>query len=227
VCVGIPSGWKQVSRASPDQQLSLIFLLRQRNLDVLEARLMETSDPTSEEYGQHMTHAEVNALVAPEPRDIGAVLNWIRTHIHSSVEMESTPNMDFVKITATVEEAERMLHTQYHEYAHVSGKHQIVRALSYKLPSDIAPLIDSVGPTVRFPSAFTIAGAQPAKKENHKAMKVPARRKLRGSKAAPKKPAYDCTQGTTPDCLKGLYTVNDYVAATGERRNHTVCSNDL
>lgn len=159
------------------------------------------SDPTSREYGQYLTNEEVNELVAPSDQDVSQVLQWVSSHGISTHKehIVTTPNKDMIRVKCTVAQAEALLHTQYHEYAHKTNtKVQIVRALSYKLPSYLAEKIDSVGPVTRFPSLSTVRAAKPLRKP----------KTILGARSAPKKPAYDCSQGTTPDCLKGLYNVS-------------------
>ena len=48
-----------------DMNVRVMFALKQRNLDMLEKRLMEVSDPTNPAYGMHMTLPELAALIGP------------------------------------------------------------------------------------------------------------------------------------------------------------------
>ena len=52
---GLPDGWQSTGPASGNG-LQLVFALKQTNLPALEAKLLAVSDPSSEEYGQHLTN---------------------------------------------------------------------------------------------------------------------------------------------------------------------------
>jgi tripeptidyl-peptidase-1 len=211
---GAPSEWTRLSRALPTQQLDLHFLLRQRNLPELEAALFAVSDPSSAEYGQHWTLEEVNDLVAPSEQHVSQVLQWLRSHGVSSRAVASTPNSDMMRVRVTVEQAEAMLRTEYFEFAHNERKDvQIVRTLRYHVPDYLAEAIDVVGPTVRFPSQATVRAARGAEFYAAEARKHAAKMGLSFPSAGA--PLADCTtSGTTPLCLRALYSVNDYVAST-------------
>ena len=58
-------GWAPLARASPNTKLRLTVAVRQENLDELTRVLEKVSDPDSEQYGEFLTAAEVDALVAP------------------------------------------------------------------------------------------------------------------------------------------------------------------
>ncbi len=52
-----------MSRADPAELIDLVFAVKQNNLDLLEERLLDVSNPYSDSYGDHLNHDEVNALV--------------------------------------------------------------------------------------------------------------------------------------------------------------------
>ena len=49
-------------------------------LQALTDELYQVSTPGSPKYGQHLTHEEVNRLVAPKPADVRAVMQWLSDH---------------------------------------------------------------------------------------------------------------------------------------------------
>ena len=59
-------GWRVAGATPRGTKLELTFAVKQQNMDVLEARLLRTSDPKSAEYGRHMTNEAVHALTAPD-----------------------------------------------------------------------------------------------------------------------------------------------------------------
>ena len=205
----------QLERASPTQTLELSILVRQRNLGELESAFWSVSDPSSPRYGKHLSLDEVNQLVAPSEQHVSQVLQWVAAHgIDTSArKMSFTPNKDMLRVTCTVAQAESLLHAEYFEFAHKERKGlQLVRTLSYKLPTFLSDIVDTVGPTVRFPSPSSVRLSKPAPA-------VVPKKSLKSSKAlratrARSPVTYDCSQGTTPSCIKGLYNVNNYVASS-------------
>jgi len=126
-----------------------------------------------------MTFEEVNDFVAPRPDVVESVKEWIRRYTKSTIE--STPNSDILRVTVPVATAQRMLDTEYQEFLSDAG-HIATRTLEYSLPDEIAPLIDFVAPTVRFP----------------KIKRTPKNEKLKFAPAI------------SPDYLKNLYEVGSY-----------------
>lgn len=49
-------------------------------MQALTDELYQVSTPGSPKYGQHLTHEEVNRLVAPKPADVRAVMQWLSDH---------------------------------------------------------------------------------------------------------------------------------------------------
>ncbi len=75
--------------------------------DAVQATLLAVSDPDSPRYGQHLSNAEVHALVAPTPECAAVVASFLSS---SGIDGDAvTPNGDFVTATATVAQADALL----------------------------------------------------------------------------------------------------------------------
>lgn len=59
--VDVPTGFSYQRKATAEQTLNLRIALTQNNITGLESALYDVSDPTSENYGHHLTKAEVRA----------------------------------------------------------------------------------------------------------------------------------------------------------------------
>lgn len=57
--VDVPTGFSYQRKATAEQTLNLRIALTQNNATGLESALYDVSDPTSENYGHHLTKAEV------------------------------------------------------------------------------------------------------------------------------------------------------------------------
>lgn len=197
---GAPLGWQHESRACPRDSVELTLLLRQQNVDILEQTLYAVSDPQSPAYGKHLSHEEVNWLVAPKPAHVDAVLQWLEDEGVDTANVRATPNSDMISVRLSVSQAESLLRTEYHSFRHSEREVSVLRSLSYSLPHHIADIVDVVGPTVRFPSHHSVKLAK----------EMPAHRQATQKTAGDPK----CQDGTTPACLKSLYQTGSYVASS-------------
>ncbi|KAG6886113.1 hypothetical protein C0993_002632 [Termitomyces sp. T159_Od127] len=205
--VEVPRGWQYHSSAPADYEFSMRIALKQDNIDALIANLWETSDPTHARYGQHLTPAEAEALVAPHPDSREAVNAWLEHHgIPDENIAYSTGGGEWITIRVSVAEAERMLDTKYNVYHHPASNERVVRALSYSLPRELHSHVDVVTPTTYFGTMRSMRSTsflQPLGKEEA----LPA--DFDSNAAVPA----SCNNAITISCLRGLYNTADYVPA--------------
>jgi len=79
---------------------------------------LHSSDPLSPNFGRHWTAGDVVSAFAPSNDTVEAVRNWL---IDSGIEANRilhTANKDWIGLDTTVEEAERLLKTVFHEHEH-------------------------------------------------------------------------------------------------------------
>lgn len=148
--------WRVQRKADASMPLDLTVAVKQQNTDKLESTLFAVSDPDSPRFGQHLSKEEVDALVAPKPESIARVLGWLAStgDIDVAADVTATDNSDMLTVRTTVGVAEKLLHAEYFVYTHVTMKDlEIVRlgGSSYSVPTEVAPHIDFVGPSLRFP----------------------------------------------------------------------------
>jgi len=147
---GFPAKWTELEAAPSNSKLELTFAIRQQGLAELKDTLRRVSDPSSPDYGQHLSLEEVQKLTAPAPENLEKVLNFIRSH--GAEPRLATPGGDFVTASVTVEVAERMLRAKYMKLGHTLSGHEVLRTPSgYSLPTDVADAVDFVAPTVHIP----------------------------------------------------------------------------
>ncbi len=65
--------WGQVEEVHPSTPMRLTVALKERNMKIVEERLAMTSDPTSPEYGKHMSWEELTALTGATDEQIHTV----------------------------------------------------------------------------------------------------------------------------------------------------------
>ncbi|KAG6846140.1 hypothetical protein H0H93_015778, partial [Arthromyces matolae] len=157
-------------------------------------------------YGQHLTPAEAESLVAAHPDSHEAVDEWLQHHGISAENIAySSGGGEWVTIRVSVAEAERMLNTKYDVYHHPASNERVVRTLSYSLPRELHSHVDVVTPTTYFGtmrSMRTTSFLQPLKEE-----------KVDDSFAVDASVPTSCNTAITISCLRTLYNTNSYVPA--------------
>lgn len=106
-----PRGWVKHSKPRPDHRIVLRIGLPQPNFSQLEKHLYEVSDPDHERYGQHLSKAEVEQLVAPHQESVDSVNDWLLSFGLKEDDLVHSPARDWVTIKVPVSLAEKMLDT--------------------------------------------------------------------------------------------------------------------
>jgi tripeptidyl-peptidase-1 len=172
--------------------------LKQARGDELIRQLYAVSDPASAQYGRHLSAADVSALVAPAPATTSAVNAWLAHHNVSA--SAATPAGDWLALTLSVAQAERMLGARYAVYAHPGAADVVVRTLSYRLPRALHAHVDVVAPTTYFGTLRAM------RTHSRPAVARPAEPLVTTPGADATVPS-SCSSSITPACLKALYNI--------------------
>ena len=68
-----------------------------------------SSDPSHKRYGAHLSQAEVNELIAPQPESLQQVKAWLVAHGVREEDLFHSPARDWIKVRIPVSLAEEML----------------------------------------------------------------------------------------------------------------------
>lgn len=143
----MPRDWSSVGAASKSDIITLQIGLKQQNDGVVEQHLTEVSDPSHARYGQHLTAAEVDDIVAPSDETVELVQAWLAEHGITRTAL--SPAKDWIHVLVPVEKAEQLLQTTYSVFKHRDGS-TISRAPEWSLPVHLHEHIDVVQPTTSF-----------------------------------------------------------------------------
>jgi len=144
-------GWELVGRASPTAHHDLLFNIKQNGMETITKRLIEMSDPTSPEYGQHMRKEEVDGLTSNrEGRE--ATLNFLKRHGAQVMNDRGT----YISATAMISTWESCLDTHFYAYRRKEGTdgNVIIRSQKVALPEDLQNHIDDIQNLYTFPIEF-------------------------------------------------------------------------
>ncbi|KAL3959176.1 hypothetical protein ACCO45_007338 [Purpureocillium lilacinum] len=141
-----PGGWVLKGSAPADLQMNMHISLKEQNMDKLQQRLLQISDPGHADYGKHMSKSDIEALTAPSKANIGVVKEWLKAHGVQAGEVSSGS----IAITVTTTQAEELLGAKYGVYYHAQKGVYTVRTTKYSLPKDVHDAVAMVHPTTMF-----------------------------------------------------------------------------
>lgn len=187
-----------LQKARPDAQHSVVFAIRQRNMDNIFSILHDVSDPDSPRYGHHLSNAQVVEMTKNE---IGhdTVKQFLLDH---GIEIQREQrNKHYLTATARVSQWEPFFNAHFHEYRvdhDDRSKKVVMRSDSLSLPEEVAEHVEHVFHTVDFP----IPTYSRLAKHKHK------KRQLKG-----KGMAVQAADSVDPALLRSYYDI----AVTGTR----------
>ncbi|RPD64099.1 family S53 protease-like protein [Lentinus tigrinus ALCF2SS1-7] len=167
----------------------------QNNVSGLHAALLDVSNPSSPNYGKHLSKDEVTRLVAPKPESVQAVTDWFNKN--GITATNGTLAGDEMTIQVPVDQANSLLAANFTTFIHAETNTHMVRTLAYSLPANLADHISFVYPTTHFAppasksGSMTISRSTPPLSQENVARDVPA----------------DCANTITPACLFALYNI--------------------
>lgn len=123
--------------------------LTQQLLQVGEQFLLDVSDPTSANYGQHWTPEQVVDTFAPEEETINAVKAWLIDSGISEDRIELTLSRNFLRMNLTIAEVENLLKTEYGVFEHKENGKRALAVEEYSVPAHIQRHIDYITPTLQ------------------------------------------------------------------------------
>ncbi|KAF2708828.1 subtilisin-like protein [Pleomassaria siparia CBS 279.74] len=197
----VPRGWTQKGRAPKSQMLAFQIGVKQGDFAELERQLYEVSDPSHPRYGQHLSHEQVNEIVKPKDEALDLVHEWLLSNGVNAFDY--SPSKDWINIKISIEDAERLLDTEYSTYVHVDGT-EAPRTTKWSLPLHLHEHIDTIQPTTSFMRIKKNA-VDYVLSDNK--VYIPADYKPPTDQTL----ARVCTiNGTTPECFKTLYKTLGY-----------------
>jgi tripeptidyl-peptidase-1 len=137
----VPENYALLGQANPNQQIDFIIGLKQRNLDALEASLLDISNPESPNYARWWTSQQILDLIAPLPEQVQPVIDWLSAH---GVEQIDASGRDLIKVSAPVRLAEQLFNTKIYYYRYTINGRIVPRALGAVNIPDHLTVIDGI-----------------------------------------------------------------------------------
>jgi tripeptidyl-peptidase I len=143
----------QFDRVGKGSVHEVVFVIRQRNMEDLTRILHDVSDPTSLNYGRHLTRDQVTTMTSnPESRDV--VLSYLYS-IGSKVK-KVTPGGEYIIAEAPITLWENVFKAEFFTFRQIlanGGTLSAIRADEYSVPSELDAHVESVLNIVEIPVA--------------------------------------------------------------------------
>ncbi|KAJ6544652.1 family S53 protease [Mycena vulgaris] len=189
---GVPDGFARVGPTAHAASVNLRIALSSGNIAGLKKALLDISDPSSPNYGNHLTKAEVNAFVAPSHRAVAAVHAWLSSHRLVAKPMSSAGH--WLSVSVPVSKANSMMSANYETFKHVASGKTYARTLSFSLPAEVAEFIDHIHPTTGFNNP-------------HSRGPILSTPQVASAAGSSNGTAASCAAAITPACLQSLYNI--------------------
>lgn len=193
----VPEGWQLQAAAAPaNHKLDLHIRLREENMDRLQQRVLEISDPDNRDYRKHLSKAEVDSLTAPTKQTVDLVTQWLTSNGIAAGEVKS----GYMRVSVSVEQANKVLNADYAVYKQATTGREVVRTTSYSLPKEVHDSIAMIQPT----TLFSDLGA--SSKASKNIVSLDAAKKTLAAQSAPS----SCNNGVVTQCLRDNYNIKGY-----------------
>ncbi|KAF2768507.1 subtilisin-like protein [Teratosphaeria nubilosa] len=199
--------WIKRDRVAPHVKVPVRIGLKQNQDVVSKAQdwLMDVSHPSSSNFGQHWTQAEVIEAFAPHEDSVATVKQWISS-VLGEKPVTHSDNKAWLAFDATVSELEELVHAQFHEAHHEASGRAMISCDQYHVPKHITDHIDYITPGVK---GVQVETAELRKRDKR------SRKGTAGWKAPKWRPApwvpgnqsdlANCDVAITPACIQALY----------------------
>ncbi|KAJ7738334.1 Pro-kumamolisin, activation domain-containing protein [Mycena metata] len=138
-----PQGFANLGPADDSSLLNLRIALQSSNITGLEKALLDVSNPSSSNYGKHLSRAQVNAFVTPTDEATAVVKTWLASHGLVAKTVSSAG--DWLSVSLNTSQANDMMAAKYENFQHIGS-----RTLSFSLPAEVANFVAHIHPTITF-----------------------------------------------------------------------------
>jgi len=127
----------------------VVFAVKQQNLDVLEQKLMDVSNPQHPSYGQYMSREAVANMTA-NPTATDRIVHFL--NVKGAKVTKKTRHGEYISAQAPVALWEDIFQTEFSTFkSRYSTKQPVIRASDYSIPIELSDHVEAVFNTVQLP----------------------------------------------------------------------------
>ena len=127
-----------------DRKIRFFVFLKLRDVEDMKATLLKLTSPSSVNYGQYLSLAELNSRYSLSTREVSEVVEYFKKIEGSEVELNG--NGDMLKIIARKDNIEELLQTElaWHKHKTNDFSLEIKNIRPFSLPSHISNKISFI-----------------------------------------------------------------------------------
>jgi len=153
----VKASWVETGTPDPSDSVKLMMVLKrdEEKLKKLEEKFWAVSDPTSSDYGNHLSADELTDMIGIEDDHINAVVDFFESQ---GAKVDVGQHMDLVSIEMPISKAETTFSTTLVKYRHKEKGTTLVRAkdgVGSSIPAEMADMISLVDNIEGFPALRT------------------------------------------------------------------------
>lgn len=147
--------FQRMDRSDPNSKQTLIFAIKQKNLEYLSNLLVELSTPSNDNFQKWLTFGEVEDIIK-NSEATESVLKWLTNQQNASVLWVSRRG-EYIKAEHTIEKWNELLETDFYDFKDMTregSKNIFSRSNGYSIPIELVDHISAVFNTVQVPLAM-------------------------------------------------------------------------
>lgn len=145
--------FESLGRAETEEQITLSFGVKLKNVEKLYQALNEVSDPSSENFGKHWTYDQVSELTS-NSEGTQKVVKHLLNFVKDKNQVKASKDGTFVRVKTNIKTAEKILSSEFQTFKSNHTGELLTRTLDFELPTELSEVIDYVFPTIQFPSTL-------------------------------------------------------------------------
>eukprot|EP01126_Amoeba_proteus_P059303 TRINITY_DN7737_c0_g1_i4.p1 TRINITY_DN7737_c0_g1~~TRINITY_DN7737_c0_g1_i4.p1 ORF type:complete len:721 (-),score=124.23 TRINITY_DN7737_c0_g1_i4:129-2291(-) len=135
--------WEKVGRVDPHHPVAVTFALKQNNVKWLHQKVLDVSQPLSENYGRYLSLEEITEKMAPSQEVLNKFKSWAIKS--GATETHVTLSRDFFTVVFPAKQLEEILSVRLHHFQHKTSKRSLVRTLDpVYLPEEIEEHVELI-----------------------------------------------------------------------------------
>ena len=190
------SQWDRGHEADANRLLQVSIALTIHNADLGVETLLRISDPTSPDYGQHLSAEDVARMFEPKPDAISDVVKWLGESRIDKSHVNFSYGGDRLSLNLSVQEATLLLGTTFYHQTHQETGQEQIACQYYHIPESLAGSIDYILASSTVPTH----------------QQIPRQQVVLNAEVTALTPLpLNCLTQTTLSCLRNLYRIPEDV----------------
>ncbi len=139
----------KIHRAPKDLKHVVVISCKNRNIEALEAKLLDVSDPHSQNYGKYLSQAEISEM-SNNPVAFEEIQKYLK---YQGINvLRTSRNNEYITAEAPISKWEEVFGNEFFFYKQTELRDaHIVRAEHYSLPDMLLEHVEAVFNVVQFP----------------------------------------------------------------------------